>query len=348
MSSLIVEVCEVKEVKPHSNADALDLAIVKGWQCVVKKGQLQSGQKVVYFPPDTVLSQEWTDKFGVTNYCSSKSQGMRIRQAKLRGEPSFGLVIECPDETWQVGQDVASFYGAQKYDPPTLGQGGDILGNGHALFGKFTEIENMRNFPDIFQDGEEVICTEKIHGTQVRLCLVNDDHQGQMIFCGSKEHARKRPETEEVMKSNFYWFPYTLESVRNILTDLGTAHKVVEIFGETFGRVQDLRYGMNGLAFRAFGLRLDGQFLDYEGRVALFQKYDVPMVPLLYRGPFSLAKIKEISEGKTTINGADHIREGTVVQPIHERTDPKIGRCILKYVSDTYLHKHSERDVKDE
>ena len=32
-----------------------------------------------------------------------------------------------------------------------------------------------------------------------------------------------------------------------------------------------------------------------------------------------------------------HIREGLVVRPLQERTDPKIGRVLLKYVSDSYL-----------
>ncbi len=32
-----------------------------------------------------------------------------------------------------------------------------------------------------------------------------------------------------------------------------------------------------------------------------------------------------------------HMREGVVVKPLHERTDPKLGRVVLKYVSDLYL-----------
>ncbi len=32
-----------------------------------------------------------------------------------------------------------------------------------------------------------------------------------------------------------------------------------------------------------------------------------------------------------------HIREGLVVRPLQEQTDPKIGRVLLKYVSDSYL-----------
>ena len=347
MSSLVVKVVEIDEVKTHTGSDNLDLIIVGGWQCVVKRGEYKSGDLVVYFPPDTVLSQTWTDTFGVTTYCSKCDQGMRIKQAKLRGEPSFGLLVRCPDATWEIGKDVAEFYGAKKYEAPVLGQQGDILGKSHTLFEKFTDIENMRNYPTIFQDGEEVICTEKLHGTQVRCSSVNDEHQGRMTFCGSKEHPRKRPETEEEMRSNFYWFPYTITGVKNLLEELGSQHKVVEIFGETYGRVQNLRYGVNGIAFRAFGLKIDGKYVDYDDRIAIFEKYGVPSVPLLWRGPFSLAKIKEISEGKTTIPGADHIREGTVVQPVKERDDPKIGRLILKYVSDIYLGKHSENDPTD-
>ncbi len=34
MSTLIVEVCKIENVLPHLNADALDLAQIKGWQCV--------------------------------------------------------------------------------------------------------------------------------------------------------------------------------------------------------------------------------------------------------------------------------------------------------------------------
>lgn len=178
MSSLVVKVVKIDDVKTHTGSDFLDLIIVGGWQCVVKRGEYKSGDLVVYFPPDTVLSQTWTDTFGVTTYCSKCDQGMRIKQAKLRGEPSFGLLVKCPDATWEIGKDVAEFYGAKKYEAPVLGKQGDILGNRHPLFDKFTDIENMRNYPTIFQDGEEVICTEKIHGCvheDTRIMLVNGE-----------------------------------------------------------------------------------------------------------------------------------------------------------------------------
>jgi len=349
MSILIVKVCEIKEVKDHPGADRLELAVVSGWQCVIPKDRYKAGDKIVYFPPDTVLSKEWTNTFGVSNYCQERDQGMRIRQNRLRGEPSFGLIVDLPEnENWEVGTDVAEYYGALKYEPPVLGRGGDILGNNHILFDKFTDIQNLRNFVDIFEDGEEVICTEKLHGTCVRSALIQDEHEGELFFCGSKNHPRKRPDTEEEMKSHFYWYPYTLQGVKDLFAGLKDKYKVIELFGETYGRVQSLKYGLNCLAFRCFALKLDGRYVDFDERTEICEKYDVPMVPVLYRGPYSFEKIKELSEGNTQVADIDQIREGTVVQPVKERSHPAIGRVILKYVSDTYLlGKDAEKDTTD-
>jgi hypothetical protein len=49
MSTIKVEVCEILEIQPHGNADALELATVQGWQMCVKKGAHQPGDAVVYF-----------------------------------------------------------------------------------------------------------------------------------------------------------------------------------------------------------------------------------------------------------------------------------------------------------
>ena len=41
-----------------------------------------------------------------------------------------------------------------------------------AAFHGYTEIENIRNFPDVLQPGEEVVITEKLHGKNCRLGLI--------------------------------------------------------------------------------------------------------------------------------------------------------------------------------
>jgi len=45
--------------------------------------------------------------------------------------------------------------------------------------------------------------------------------------------------------------------------------------------------------------------------------------------------------------GSDHIREGVVVRPTIERIDPKVGRAVLKYISDEYLLAKGISDTDD-
>jgi hypothetical protein len=47
------------------------------------------------------------------------------------------------------------------------------------------------------------------------------------------------------------------------------------------------------------------------------------------------------------MGNADHIREGVVVRSLQERTNPKIGRVILKYLNDDYLFKKEEGRITD-
>ena len=65
-----------------------------------------------------------------------------------------------------------------------------------------------------------------------------------------------------------------------------------------------------------------------------------------YEGPFALAVVRAHADGKTTY-GDDHIREGVVIRPRHERTDPRIGRVVLKYIGDAYLLDEKKSDFTE-
>ncbi|HEY0757565.1 MAG TPA: RNA ligase (ATP) [Ktedonobacteraceae bacterium] len=328
MSSLIVPVTTIEALHPHPNADRLELAQVLGWQLVVPKDQYHVGDRIVYFPIDTILPLEVSERFNVTKYLSKQ----RIRCAKLRGEPSFGLAIP-PDEDWSPGENVADFYGAQKYEPPLRVSAGDAEKD-HPLFVAYTEIENMRNFPTVFEPGESVILSEKIHGTQCRVGLIEGE-----LMAGSKGLRRKRP-AEDRFASNTYWFPLSLEPVRALTEELGREHQQVILFGEVYGsKIQSFHYGLQGvLGFRAFDLLLDGHYQAWPRFLEICARYGVETVPVLAQLPFDLAEIKRLSEGRTQLMQRDaHIREGVVVRPERERHDPRQGRVILKYVSDSYL-----------
>jgi RNA ligase (TIGR02306 family) len=330
MSSLIVPVTEIEKLSPHNNADTLELAQVLGWQLVVRKGEYQVGDRIVYFPIDTVLPLEVSERFGVTKYLSKQ----RIKCAKLRGEPSFGLAVRPDCDDWQVGENVADYYGALKYEPPLRLSASDAE-KAHPLFGEYTDIENMRNFPTIFEQGEMVVLSEKIHGTNSRVALI----EGQLM-AGSKAVRRKQPEDEKQFASNIYWYPLSLEPVRKLIETLGSENRQVILFGEIYGsKIQSFHYGLkNILGFRAFDLFINGKYLDWPEFHKLCELFEVETVPVVATVPFDLETVKRLSEGKTLLMGQDaHIREGLVVRSLRERMDPKLGRVILKYVSDSYL-----------
>ena len=344
MSSLVVQVTTIDEIKPHSNADRLEIAIIGGWQCVVAKGQYQAGAHIVYFPPETVLPQSWTDRFGVTQYCSlvksvsptysSDEPRNRIRCARLRGEPSFGLVVT-PELAWPVGTDVAAFYGALKYEPPVKFKAEDAT-PAHPLFAQYTSIENLRHFPTVL-NGMEVVVVEKLHGTNTRVGLIEGT-----FMAGSHRVQRKEPTD---YAANRYWFPLSLPGVKNLLTELGKQYRQVVLYGEVFGRgIQAFTYGRPGLAYAAFDLLRDGTFADYDLFMKTCEHFGVPVAPEL--GQFSydsrdLSFLKELVAGISTYGG--NIKEGAVLRPLREQSNPQLGRLILKYLADDYLlAKHED------
>jgi RNA ligase (TIGR02306 family) len=342
MSSVIANVVEIESVQPHPNADRLCLARIKGWQAVIRKREDGSpefavGERVVFIPPDSTLPREMAERLGVVSYLSERTdvEGQRrlvVRQVRLRGEPSFGLLVRPDDSTWPVGTDVREHYGIGKYQPPVKFSAGDAEPH-HPLFQRYTEIENLRNFPDVLAPGEEVAVTEKIHGTNARIGWV----EGKLL-AGSHGLQRRRPAPEEIA-TNTYWFPSTLEPVQSLLDELRReGHAVAILYGEIYGsRVQSLHYGKrDGLGFAAFDVLVGEHYLDYDDFAALCARHGVATVPLLERGPFSLERVAALSRGKTTLPD-QHIREGVVVRPVVERFDPEVGRAILKYLSDDYL-----------
>jgi RNA ligase (TIGR02306 family) len=353
MSTIKVEVCEILEIKLHDNADALELATVQGWQMCVKKGAHQVGDAIVYFEQGTVLKREVAERLNVSAYLSEKTDinGDRVlvvHRIKLRGEPSFGLLV-LPEPGMQLGDDVADFYEAVKYNPPVKATAGDSAIE-DPFFPKYTNLENMRSYPNLLEIGEPVVATEKIHGTNCRVGFVwhTDDAQPTMM-AGSRALRRKEPEDPLMMVVNTYWFPHTLPGVKNLLADLqANGHKQVILYGEVYGQgIQAYTYGTKKIGFRAFDLMIDDKYVDYDLFKSLCNRHQVEQVPLVYTGAFSLDIIKGFSDGDSLIGGT-HGREGVVVKPIVERNHPKSGRVILKYIGDRYLFgKVAEQDTTD-
>jgi RNA ligase (TIGR02306 family) len=324
MSNLIIEVCAVEDVLDHPNADRLEIVCIKGWKCIVQKGVYDLGDLVVYAPIDSLIPLALSDRLDVTKYLGKDG---RVRTAKLRGVYSQGLIIpmECLPESkygrWLPGDDVAEVLGIKKFEPQmTLRTGGQRIAD-HPAFHCYTSIENYNNFPDILKEGEMVVITEKIHGSNFRAINV-----GEMFMVGSHNQNRKED------PSDLYWRAARIYDIQNILPD------GMEIFGEVYGRgIQKLHYDQNGISIVFFDIAVNGRFLNYEAFKEICMTHGLPMVPVIYEGPW-FRGLLESAEGTSMI--ARHIREGIVIKPIYERYDSLLqGRVILKRISERYLLK---------
>tara|TARA_Y100000034_G_C6910429_1_gene424493 strand:+ start:10287 stop:11432 length:1146 start_codon:yes stop_codon:yes gene_type:complete len=372
MSQLIVKIREVTEVLPHPNADRLEILKIDHWQTIYAKGVFEAGDQCVYFPPDTVFTEEIAEHLGVLNYTSPlgkvngiRPPGVRVRAIRLRSEESFGLVVTMealesvvmnfplPTEgevepPWlEVGSDVADLFQVTKYDPPEPCRDGDAA-TPHPSFHAYTSIENIRNFGDIFEDGEEVVITEKLHGMNARAgkIMTVDDDTGDVVWeymCGS--HGVRRKEIDAKGIRSQFWNILT-EEVRGLLDEACNDDANVVLFGEIFGPgVQDIHYGLKEKLFRVFDIAIGRKYLGFEEKSLFFNAYKIPTVPILYRGPFSWSVVEEYTSGPTTMCDSDEAgkfkgREGIVITPVAERFDADIGgdgRVILKSISADYL-----------
>ncbi len=371
MSTLVVEVCDVKSVEPHPNADRLDVIVVKGWRVIVgKTANLKVGDKVVYIPPDSVISEDTANRLGILKYVTptkdseGKIAGYRIRAARLRGEPSYGTVDLDVPEGWEIGKDVREILGITKWEPPLRCHDGDAERD-HPAFHKYTDMENIRNFPDVIKEGEDVVVSEKLHGMNARFGLLNDsDEKGEptsVFACGS--HAVRRKEFDAKGNRSAFWETLS-DPLRRMLIDLREIYDDANViaFGELINTQKGFLYGLTGgeKAVRIFDISVNGRYLDHAKVKVACEFWGVPMVPILYEGPFSWAVLEQLTCGPTTMcepkdAGKFKGREGVVIKPTTERTDPGLpgsGRVILKSISADYLeHKTGkggdDSDVSD-
>ena len=210
---------------------------------------------------------------------------------------------------------------------------------------------NIRNFPDILKEGEEVVFTEKLHGKNCRVGLLQDpDEEGYAAYtfmAGS--HDVRRKEVDQKGRPSDFWIPLQDERMRKMLEALSSNQEDVIVYCELIGSgVQDMAYGFkNGAkAYRAYDIMVAGKYLGVDEKTALFKDYDIPTVPFLYRGPFSWKTMEDYTYGDTTMCPSDEAgkfkgREGIVITPITERRDYALSgeskRVIFKSISADYI-----------
>jgi len=326
MSEWKVQVVKVGPLSKHPNADRLMQTKVFDYPVITGVGEFQEGDLAVYVPVDTVVPADdprWAFLQGHN----------RIKAKRLRGTFSMGLLTKALPGM-EEGQLVAGQLNLTKYEPPM-----DQVTGGEAErypfdWPKYTDIESLRRWPDIFQPGEEVVLTEKLHGTSSRFVW----KEGRLWVGSHTEVKREIPGSVYWGAAARYQLGKRLEAVPNIA-----------IYGEVYGWIQDLRYGHRAGSSQL--AHLDAmdlssmKYLDHDAFKDLASMLEIPSVPELYRGPWK-EDLRAFAEGNTTVLDpystleqlpVKHVREGWVGKPVKERFDERIQRVILKFHGEGYL-----------
>lgn len=317
----------------HPNADSLSVATVDGFPVCVKTADWEHRDRGVYIPVDSLVDTA-RPEFSFLADRANDAGKARIKALKLRGVFSQGLLVPADPRT-PIGVDMSAELAVEKYEAPlTISTGGDDAPPPAGIIAPmYTEIEHLRKYAHLFERGEEVVVTEKIHGANARYVgeVVEEDGYARtsVVHAGSHKRWIKKG-------TSIWWQVPSIPAIDFWCHDFPG----MVLFGEVYGKVQDLRYGLdNGLAFRVFDVfdGTAGRYFDYDAFLNCFEGLEEPKpAPLLYRGPFDFKLIEDLAEQDSSVCPGQ-LMEGVVVRPVRERWDPEVGRVCLKFHSQRFL-----------
>jgi hypothetical protein len=99
----------IVKITPIEGADAIETAMVLGWEIVIKKGEYQVGDLCCYIQIDTVVPEK-------PEYEFLRERKFRVKTIKLRKQISQGLIVALPEGNWSEGDDLTNVIGVKKYE----------------------------------------------------------------------------------------------------------------------------------------------------------------------------------------------------------------------------------------
>lgn len=194
------------------------------------------------------------------------------------------------------------------------------------------DVENFKHHRDVFVEGEEVVVTEKIHGSNARYLYSDQVFTYGHIYAGSRKLWKSET-------SNSVW--RQILKTNHAIGEWCAKHPGYTLYGEAVPTQGGFEYGHkkeNPWLYVFDILDPKGNWVPYDEARHMTGGYDIEWAPLLYHGPYDYEKIKALVDGPTK-TGGNHIREGIVIHTYPERHVHGLGRAQLKIVSNKYLEK---------
>ena len=346
----------IRELRPIPGADRIEVALVDGWECVVKKGEFKENERIIYVEIDSIMPEKPEFEF-------LRDRKFRVRTIKLRKQISQGLVVPVSllNGNFDEGTDVTEELGVTKYDPEAAEEAKVLARSIKSKeekswifrnivkplfrFGFFrewylkrnnlkskvkvwpswitkTDEERVQNCVRMFEEERDAkttfYSTEKLDGCSASYSW----HKGEFTVC-SRNVWLKRPD------DSHYWEMADFYDIKSALADIAKKYSLdtVVLQGEILGEgIQKNKYRLVGHIFRAFNLELNGKATDYENMADELAKHAIVSVPLIERAMYLPETVQELvkkSIGPSILRN-QQTREGIVVRDIQRRISFKV------------------------
>lgn len=337
---------KIHSIQPHFNADSLEVAKIKEWPVVVKKGEYKDGDLVVFIRIDSIVPS------ANPYFAFLEKQKYRVWNAKFRKAPSQGLV--CPlsiidDRTLdgigrmtqrfapnilQEGDDVTGVLGVIKYEKPIdVSAAGDAKGAFPTHFVSITDEDNLLNYPELLDElrGELCYLTVKADGSS----MTTIHNNGEVSVCS------RRLEQKE---GTGFW---KLAEKFDLPNKLKAQTLNIAIQAEACGgKIQGNPLGLAEQTMFVFNIKsIDtGKWYGWpeiQMTCALFGIPTVQLVcePFVFDDTWTIARLQELANQVTykAANGEVRKGEGIVLRPVTPKYSPALGKALsVKILNQDY------------
>lgn len=342
----------VGAVEPIEGADAIEKIRVLGWWVVTKKGEHRAGDKVVYCEIDSLLPEhpafEFLRKSCYRPAITSGGQtllpaGFRIKTIKLRGQVSqgicFPLSILPEGADVEEGADVTSALGVVKFELPLPASlAGRVKGTFPSFVPKTDETRVQILEPVIARHrGKTFYMTEKLDGSSVTAYL----HAGEYGLC-----SRNQRLDEDDLENGMCRVAKTLSLREKLFEAREKLGFDLALQGEIIGPgIQKNKYALKEPTIHFFNVvNLSAyRLLDHAHMLELLGSMGLTPVPQLGTIVLdhSVDQLVELSIGDSVLNPKS-AREGIVLRPLADESDPDLGRLSFKAINPKFLLKYDE------
>ena len=360
----LATIAKIRDIVQHTNADNLEIALIRDWKVVVKKGEFQAGDLCVYVEIDSVMPERPEFEF-------LAPRKYRIKTTKLRGQVSQGIAFPLsilPKELFKVvkneeglftlggkvmeiGMDVTEALGVEKYEEPIPACLGGIAEGRFPSHSIKTDEERIQNLTENFQnyhDWYTWTATEKLDGSSCTYTVYDDK-----FSVASRNLSLKENE-----KNSFWKFARENDievKMRSYMSKRGL--KALTMQGELIGEgIQKNKYHLKGQEVRFFRLfdPIAYKFFDINNVRALCEIMGLKWVPILEMDmtlPDTIEELIAMADGRSELY--DTAREGIVfvAESVIGGTDVETGesprpledyqgRLSFKVISNKFILKH--------